>query len=279
MAEERFQEKVVVVTGASSGIGRALALRLAKEGAFLALAARNAERLQALADECRALGGKAEAVPTDVSDESQCRALIGRAKDAFGRIDMLINNAGMSVVAKLEELPDLRLFHYVMDVNFFGALSCCYYALPLLCRGRGRIVNVSSLGGLLAVPFNTSYIASKFALQGFSDSLRMELAPQGVSVTVISPYWVVTEFHEHYLDKDGRPKGASGRRIYTEKMMTADRCAEVILRAARRRTREVLMGPGRWGMLMRWIAPSVVDRITMDSVIRPLEERITGRRP
>jgi short-subunit dehydrogenase len=211
----------------------------------------------------------------DVSKESQCKALIGRAEDAFGRIDMLVNNAGMAVVAKLEEQTDLRLFHYVMDVNFFGALSCCYYALPHLVETGGRIVNVSSLGGLLAVPYNTSYVASKFSLQGFSDSLRMELAPKGVSVTVISPYWMVTEFHERYLDKDGRPKGTSGRRIYTEKMMTADRCAEILLRAARLRKREVLMGPGRLGMLMRWIAPSIVDKITIDSVMRPIAKRVS----
>jgi short-subunit dehydrogenase len=271
---DSFREQSVVITGASSGIGRALALRLAREGARITLAARNAERLQALAEECRALGARAEPAPTDVSDETQCRALIDRTLEASGRIDMLINNAGMSVVARLDQLPDLKLFHYVMDVNFFGALACCYYALPHLTESRGRIVNVSSLGGLLTIPYNTPYCASKFALQGFSDSLRMELAPRGVSVTVVSPYWVVTEFHEHYLDRDGKPKGKAGRRIYTDKMMTADRCAKILLDAARRRKREVLMGPGRMGMLLRWIAPSLIDKITIDRVMRPLAERI-----
>ncbi|MGB7537424.1 MAG: SDR family oxidoreductase [Anaerolineales bacterium] len=278
MATETFQGKSAIITGASSGIGRALALQLAREGASVALAARNADRLQVLAAECRALGGKAEAIPTDVAEEAQCKALVARAGEAFGRIDMLVNNAGMSVVGKLDELPDLRLFHYVMDVNFFGALSCCYYALPHLQAAQGRIVNVSSLGGLLTIPYNTSYCASKFALQGFSDSLRMELKPRGVSVTVISPYWVVTEFHEHYLDKDGKPKGPSGRAVYTGKMMTAEKCARIILEAARRRKREVLMGPGRLGMLLRWIAPSVVDRITVDSVMRPIAERVSNHR-
>ncbi len=272
---ETFHEKTVIVTGASSGIGRALALRLAREGASVALAARNAERLQALAEECRALGGKAEAIPTDVAEETQCEALVVRTMEAFGRIDMLINNAGLSVVGRFDELPGLRLFHYVMGVNFFGALSCCYYALPYLLATKGRIVNVSSLGGLLTVPYNTSYCASKFALQGFSDSLRMDLADGGVSVTVISPYWVVTEFHEHYLDKNGKEKGPSGRKIYTEKMMTAERCADIILDAARLRKREILMGPGRWGMLLRWIAPSMVDKITMDTVMRPMAKRIS----
>jgi short-subunit dehydrogenase len=275
MEPENFWEKVVIITGASSGIGRALALQLAREGAWVALAARNAERLQMLAEECRALGGRAEVIPTNVAEESACRALVARTMDSFGRIDMLINNAGLSVVGKLNELPDLRLFHYVMDVNFFGALSCCYYALPHLREAKGRIVNVSSLGGLLTIPYNTSYCASKFALQGFSDSLRMELTGSGVSVTVISPYWVVTEFHENLLDKDGKPKGPLGRAIYTGKMMTAEKCARISLDAARRRKREVLMGPGRWGMLLRWIAPSLVDKVTIDSVMRPIAKRVS----
>jgi short-subunit dehydrogenase len=95
---------------------------------------------------------------------------------------------------------------------------------------------------------------------------------------VISPYWVVTEFHEHYLDKDGKPKGKEGRRIYTNRMMTADRCAGIILDAARRRKREVLMGPGRLGVLLRWIAPSLVDKIAIDAVMRPLTKRVSDHR-
>lgn len=271
---ETFRGRSVIITGASSGIGRALAMRLAGEGARLALAARNAERLHLLAEECRALGGTAEPIPTDVAEESACRALVGRTMEAFGAVDMLINNAGLSVVAKLEEMPDLKLFHYVMDVNFFGALNCCFYALPHLLRSRGRIVNVSSLGGLLAAPYNSSYCASKFAMQGFSDSLRMELAPKGVSVTVISPYWVVTEFHEHFLDKDGNPKGPSGRALYTKGMMSADRCAEIVISAARRRKREVIMGPGRAGIWLRWIAPALQDRITIEKILKPAVKRI-----
>jgi short-subunit dehydrogenase len=278
MMPETLRENSVIVTGGPSGTGRALALQLAREGAWTVLAARNVDCLHTLAAECRALGGKTEAIPTDMSDESTCRALVERTEEAFGRIDMLINNAGLSLVGGLEELQDLRLFRCVMDVNFSGALACCFCALPCLLESHGRIVNVSSVGGLLTVPYNTSHCADKFALQGFSDSLRMELHGSGVSVTVISPYWVVTEFHEHYLDKDGKPKGQSGRALYTERMMSAGRCAWIILEAARRRRREVLMGPGRWGMLLRWIAPLVVKKITMDAVMRPIAERVEGRR-
>jgi short-subunit dehydrogenase len=275
MGGEDFREKAVIVTGASSGIGRALALRLADEGAWLALAARNAQRLNALAVECEQRGGRATAMPTDVSDEDQCRRLIERAKDTYGRIDAVVNNAGMSVVAKLEELPHLDLFRQVMDVNLYGAVHCCYYALPFLKETRGRIVNVASLGGLMAIPYNSSYAASKFGLIGFSDALRMELQASGVSVTVICPYWVVTEFHERYLDKDGKPKGPAGRALYTEKTMTADECARIVLEAARRRKRQVVMWPGGPFLWLKLIAPALLDRLIVSVFLRPAVERMS----
>jgi short-subunit dehydrogenase len=275
MTTDTFREKTVVVTGASSGIGKALTLQLADEGAWLALAAREVQRLNALVLECQQRGGKAIAIPTDVADESQCCTLIQRTRETYGRIDMLVNNAGMAVVSKLEDLPDLHHFKQVMDVNFYGMVYCTYYALPYIKEASGRIVNVSSLGGVMAIPFNTSYIASKFAVNGFSDSLRMELTKAGVSVTVICPYWVVTEFHERYLDRNGKPKGPSGRGIYTDKTMTANRCAQIILKAARRRKREVLMGPGRMGVWLKLIAPNLVDKMVVEAVLRPAAKRVS----
>jgi short-subunit dehydrogenase len=271
-----FQNHVVIVTGASSGIGRALALRLADQGASLALAARSAERLATLAEECIQRGGKAVPVPTDVSEEEQCQELVERTIHEYGQLDMLINNAGIGVASKLEDLPDLHLFKQVMEVNFSGMVYCTYHSLPHLKANQGRVVNVSSLGGKLAIPYNTSYIASKFAMHGFSDSLRMELAEAGVSVTVVCPYWVVTEFHERFMNKDGKPKGPEGRVIYTEKMMTADRCAQIILRAAMKRKREVLMGPGTVGVWLKMVAPELVDKIAVESVLKAAISRISG---
>ena len=112
---------------------------------------------------------------------------------------MLVNNAGIDVLAKLEERADLHLFKRVMDVNFYGSVYCTYYALPYLKKSKGRIVNISSMGGVVAIPLNTSYVASKFAVNGFSDSLRMELLDTDVSISVICPYWVVSKFHENYM--------------------------------------------------------------------------------
>ncbi len=274
MSAGTFRDKAVIVTGASSGIGRALALRLADQGAWVALAARNAERLAALAEECRRRGGKAVAVPTDVTDEAQCKALVECTLAEYGRLDMLINNAGMAALGLLEELPDLTLFKRVMDVNFYGTVYCSYYAVKHLKQTQGRLVNISSMGGKSALPYNTNYIASKYAVQGFSDSLRMELATSGVSVTVICPWWVVTEFHERQLDKDGNPKGPAGRAIYSEKMMTADQCAQVVLRSAQGRKREILMGPGWLAVWLKLIAPGLLDRITIEIFLKPAARRV-----
>lgn len=263
MKADVFREQVVIVTGASSGIGRALALQLAGQGAKLVLAARRAELLEQVAADCRQAGGEALVVPTDVADEVQCRALVEKTITTFGRLDMLINNAGLAVIARLEDYADLSLFQHTMDVNFYGAVYCTYYALPYLIRSRGRIVAVSSLGGKAPLPYNSPYIASKFAMHGFFDSLRIELKRHGVSVTIICPSWVVTGFHEAQMDKDGVPKGPGGRAIYSKNMMSAERCAEITLRAAYRRRREVLMGPGPLVAWFKLLAPGLLDRFVI----------------
>lgn len=276
MSGESFRDKSIIITGASSGIGRALALRLADEGAWCALAARDAQRLDALALECEWRGGRAIAVPTDVADEAQCMALIQRTQETYGRIDALINNAGMGVVGRLQDLPDLDLFQRVMDVNFRGAVYCTYHALPFLQEAQGRVVNISSLAGVLAIPFNSSYTAGKFAMMGFSDSLRMEVQRSGVSVTVVCPYWVVSEFHERLLDKNGRPWSPAGRSRNTKRTMTADRCAQIILSAARRRRRQVVMWPGSLVLWLKLVSPGLADRM-VSAIVLGTPSRKRGR--
>jgi short-subunit dehydrogenase len=263
MKSASSRDQVAIITGASSGIGRALALQLAGQGAKVVLAARRADRLELVADECRRLGGEALAVPTDVSDETQCKSLVEQAVAQFGRLDMLVNNAGLTVIALLEDYSDLSLFKHTMAVNFYGAVYCTYYALPHLIRSRGRIVAVSSLGGKAPVPYNSPYVASKFAMHGFFDSLRIEMMKYGVSVTIVCPYWVVTSFHEAQMDKDGVPRGPHGRAIYAEKMMTAERCAAITLRAAEARRREVLMSPGPLVAWLKLLAPGLIDRFVI----------------
>ena len=272
MKSNTFHDQVVIITGASAGIGRALALQLARQGAKVAIAARRLERLEQVATECRAAGAEALVAQTDVSDEAQCKALVEKTVAAFGRLDMLINNAGMAASALLDEFPDLHLFKQTVEINFYGAVYCTYYALPYLKKTKGRIVAVSSLGGKAAIPYNTPYCASKYALHGFYDSLRMELKQHGVSCTVVCPWWVATEFHEAQIAKDGKPRGPSGRAYYTKKTMTSDRCAEIILGTAEQRRREILMGPGTLGVWLKVISPGFLDwiavKVFLESAIR-----------
>ena len=277
MTTDAFRGQAVIVTGASTGIGKALALQLASQGAKVAIAARRAERLEQVARECRAAGGEVLVVPTDVSDEAQCKTLVENTIAAFGRLDMLINNAGLAVSAVFDEFPDLHLFKHTMGVNFYGTVYCTYYALPHLKESRGRVVAISSVGGKAAIPFNTPYISSKYALQGFCDALRMELDQHGVSVTVVCPYWVVTEFHEAQMNKAGVPRGPRGRTIYTNKMMSAERCADITLRAAQKRRREVLMGPGTLAVWLKLIAPGFLDWLSVKIFLEPVIRRAKAK--
>jgi short-subunit dehydrogenase len=266
MKKTSFQDHVAIITGASSGIGQALALQLAGRRAKVVIAARRADLLDEVATACCQAGGKALAIPTDISDEIQCKALIEKTIDRFGRLDLLVNNAGMAVVARLEDYATLDLFRHTINVNFYGAVYCTYYALPYLKHSRGRIVAVSSLGGKAPAPYNAPYVASKFAMHGFFDSLRIELIQTGVSVTIVCPYSVMTGFHEAQMDKDGVAIGPRGRAIYTKNMMTAERCAEIILRAAYNRKREVMMGPGRLLAWLKLLAPGLVDRLVINFI-------------
>ncbi|MEI6310563.1 MAG: SDR family oxidoreductase, partial [bacterium] len=258
-----FKDKVVLVTGASRGIGRAIALQLAREGALLALAARNRERLEGTAAQCRLEGAQALALVTDVSHQEECRTLVERTLEAYGRLEMLVNNAGFGVQAGLAELPDPRSIALVLAVNFLGAATCTFYALPHLKRSRGRIVAVSSLNTLLPAAEGASYVASKAAMNGFFDSLRLELHGTGVSVTVVNPGLVRSEFHESMQDAEGLPYGARGRAMYGQRTMTSEAAAAIILRAAAQRRREIRFWPGTLLAWLRLLAPGLLDRIIL----------------
>ena len=203
---------VILVTGASEGIGRALALALAPQRVSLALAARNAERLAQLASECEAAGSAALAVPTDVTSEAQCRALIDATVARFGRIDVLINNAGGTMWSRFDALADWSVFEHLMRLNYLSAVHLTGLALPWIKQTQGRIVAVASIAGLTGVPERSAYAASKHAMIGFFDSLRIELKGSGVSVTVIAPDFVRSEIHKRALGPDGRPLGVSPMR-------------------------------------------------------------------
>lgn len=273
MKPNPFQDHVVIVTGASAGIGKSLALMLASRCAKVVVAARRAERLEQIGESCRMFCGEVLVLPTDVSDEAQCKALVERTIAAYGRLDMLINNAGLAASALFDEFPDLNLFKHTMDVNFYGAVYCTYYALPYLKQTKGRIVAVSSMGGKAGLPYNTPYCSSKYAMHGFYDSLRMELHQHGVSVTLVCPWWVATEFHESQMNKDGVPRGERGRAYYTKKTMTSDQCARIVLSAAFKRRREVLMGPGALAVWLKAFAPGLLDWLAVKVFLEPAIRR------
>jgi NAD(P)-dependent dehydrogenase (short-subunit alcohol dehydrogenase family) len=260
-----YAGKVVVVTGASQGIGKALCLELAGQRPKLALAARDASALDATAAECRSRGAEALVVPTDVSDEAACRSLVERTVTAFGGLDVLVNNAGMGMLARFEDVVDLSLYERLMRVNYLGSVYPTWYALPHLRRSRGQIVAVSSLAGLSGVPMRTAYAATKHAQMGFFDSLRVELRGSGVSVTVIAPYFVRSEIRRRSPGPDGRTVEASP--VREDEIMSAEECARLVARAMEKRERMLVMTlKGRLGRWVKLALPGLVDRIAAEAV-------------
>ena len=270
MRNATFRDQVIVLTGASSGIGRELALQLAAQGARLVLAARSRDRLEDVAAACREQpgdGGAALVVKTDVGDEDQCQGLIEASVAECGRLDVLINNAGRTMWSLFEDLETLRPFEEIMRVNYFGSVYCTYHALPHLKKSRGRIVGVSSLTGKTGVPTRSGYAASKHAMAGFFDTLRIELAGSGVTVTMAYPDFVATDTRHQAFGADGRPIGESP--VHEGDIMTAEECARQIIRGMAKRKRELIMSTrGKVGLWLKLIAPGLIDRIAQRAIDR-----------
>jgi short-subunit dehydrogenase len=260
-----LQGRRIIVTGASEGIGRALSLALAGRGARLALAARDRPRLESLAQECRARGGDARALPTDVTNQQDCEWLVDETVKAYGGIDVLVHNAGITMWSRFDALQDLAIFERLMEVNYLAPVRLTALALPHLKKSSGLLVAVASLSGLTGVPERSGYAASKHAMIGFFDSLRIELSGSGVGVSVIAPDFVVSEIHKRAIGPDGEPLGESPMKV--SKIMTADACAARIVKAIERRERLVLMSArGKLGRWLKLIAPSLIDRIAAKAI-------------
>lgn len=220
--------KIAAITGASSGIGRATALALARQGCSVVLAARRLEKLEAAASSCRAFGVRAQAVVTDVSDPIACLKFIQQAITEFGTVDLLVNNAGFAIFDPIVSANPEEM-RAMMQTNFFGAVYCTQAVLPhMLEKGSGAIVNVASIAGLMGYPRMGLYASTKFALVGFSESLRVEVAPRGITVSMVCPGTTETEFFTHA--ERGKMPGAA-RLILGIKPETV---ADAIVRAAQR---------------------------------------------
>jgi len=260
-----LNENVVILTGASSGIGRELALQLAEQGAWLALAARDKQALQEVSELCRTRGGKAIPIQADVTDQEQVRKLTETTVAEYGRIDTLINNAGISMWTFFEEIEDISILEKIMQVNYLGCVYCTHYALPYLKQTQGRLVAVSSLAGKTGVPTRSGYAASKHAVVGFFETLRIELQKDKVSVTIIYPGFVPSEIRKRAYNNKGEALGKEP--IQTEKAMPTEECARLIIPAVARRKRELVMTPrGKLGQYLKPFFPRLIDRIALNAI-------------
>jgi short-subunit dehydrogenase len=231
-----MQNKVVIITGASSGIGKALAEVYASKGWKLVLAARRLERLKEF--EAKFTDVEILSVKTDVTVESDCKNLIDMAIQKYGRIDVLINNAGISMRAGTIEV-DMEVLRKVMDVNFWGTVYCTKFALPYLLASKGSLVGVMSVGGYVGLPARSGYSASKFAMRGFLDSVRVEHRRSGLHVLVAAPGFTASDIRKSALVADGRQQGETPRN--ESKMMSAEWCAFRIYTAVKRRQRKLIL--------------------------------------
>ena len=258
---------VTLITGASDGIGAEMARQLAaRQGAAaaLVLAGRSQDKLDAVSAQCRERGAQALCVAMDVAEEAQCRALVDAAVRRFGRLDALVNNAGISAQALFEDVKaeDLHWYEDLMRVNLWGAVWCTHAALPYLKQSRGRIVAVGSLAGLVGVPGRTAYSATKFAMTGFFEALRAELKAAGVSVTTAYPGVVATRIRYRGYNAQGQPAGSSG--LKEDDAMSVEECARLILEGMDRRRREVVMtAKGKLGRFMKLLAPGLVENMAL----------------
>lgn len=253
-----MENKVVVITGASSGIGKALAFEFARKKAKLVLAAR---RLDLLEDLKKQLHTEVVIKQTDVSSEDDCRALIDYAVSSFGRIDVLLNNAGISMRANFEDV-DLSVLHKLMDVNFWGTVYCSKYALPYLLKTKGSLVGIISIAGFVGLPGRTGYAASKFAIRGFLDTVRIENLKNGLHVLVAAPGFTSSEVRKSALTASGTNQGETPRN--EEKMMSAEECAKHIVTAIKKRKRQLVLTlvEGKLTVLLGKFAPTLLDKLT-----------------
>ena len=253
-----MKNKVVIVTGASSGIGEACAIAFAKKGANVVLAARNVEKLNSVAETVKQIGVEVLAVKCDVSVKTDCEKLVNETLGKFNRIDVLINNAGISMRAIFNEM-ELDVLERVMNINFYGTVYCTKYALPHILKNKGSVVGVSSIAGYLGLPARTGYSASKYAMQGFLDALRTENLKTGLHVMVACPGFTASNIRNTALSADGSAQGETPRD--EGKMMTAEEVANHIVNGVAKRKRTlVLTTEGKMAVFLGKLFPKFIEK-------------------
>ena len=256
----QMKDKIVIITGASSGIGKALAYEFGRNGAHVVLAARNLDGLQQVADDLKVLGIQALAVKTDVTIENDCRNLIGKTIEKFGKIDILINNAGISMRALFVDLQ-LDVMRRLMDTNYWGTVYCTKFAMPWLLKTKGSLVGVISIGGYIGMPGRSAYAASKFAVRGFLDTVRVENRKTGLHVLVVAPGFTTSNIRRAALLADGSQQGETPRD--EDHMMSAEAVASHIYKSLVKRDRQLILTflQGKLTVFLGKFVPKYLDKL------------------
>jgi len=261
-----MKDKVVIITGGSSGIGKALAESFSKNGSRVLITGRSKDDLLVAQQSLKTKGLEVAIFQADVSLESDNRLMVEEALRLFGQIDVLINNAGISMRALFEEF-DLEAFKKVMGINFYGAVYATKHALPHILKSKGSIVGISSINGKRSSPARSAYSASKFAMEGFLEALRTEVMKRGVHVLVASPGFTASNIRKRSLTKDGTPQGDSPRK--EQEMMTSEEVADRIYKAVVNRKRDLVLSVK--GNLAVWINkwwPTLADKIVYNELAK-----------
>jgi dehydrogenase/reductase SDR family member 7B len=261
-----MKDKVIIITGASSGIGKALAFECGKRGGKIVICARNEENLGEAGEELKKNNVDFILVKTDVSHETDCKALIETAVKQYGRIDILVNNAGISMRALFEHV-DLHVLHRLMDTNFWGTVYCSKYALPYLLKSKGSLVGISSIAGFKGLPGRAGYTASKAAVQGFLDVIRMENLKKGLHVLLACPGFTASNIRRVALSKDGSAQGETP--LDESMLMTAELVASKIANAIEKRKRTLFITTqGKLTILLNKFFPSMMDKVVYNHMAK-----------
>ncbi|MFM2225974.1 MAG: hypothetical protein RJA07_2176 [Bacteroidota bacterium] len=261
MSKVFFYNKVIVITGASSGIGLATAIAALQHNAKVVLAARKTTALKSILVQHNFDENNFLIIPTDVSIETDCQNLIQQTIQKFNGIDILINNAGISMRAAFSDV-DIKVIQQLMDINFWGTLYCCKYALPYLIKAKGNIAGISSVAGFKGLPARTGYSASKFAMNGFLESLRLELVNKNVAVSIICPGYTNSNIRNTALNQNGNEQGESP--LDEKKLMSAEQVAAEILNAIENRKNfTVLTLLGKATFWLNKFFPTFIDKQTL----------------
>jgi short-subunit dehydrogenase len=261
-----MKDKVVIVTGASSGIGKALAEEFSGRGAKVVIAARSEEKLNQLGETLKKKNLSVFIVKVDVSKEEECEKLIDETVKKFGTIDILVNNAGISMRALFEDV-DLNVIRQLMDINFWGTVYCTKYALPYLLKNKGSIVGISSIAGYKGLPGRTGYSASKFAIQGFLETLRIENLKKGLHVLIACPGFTASNIRNTALDKNGKVQGESP--LNEAKLMTSEEVARRIVYAVVKRKHRIIMTTqGKLIVFLNKFFPKMMDRMVYNHMAK-----------